>query len=332
MNVTDRPYLIFAAVLALVSIPAPAQFGGAITYQGQLEQSGISATGDYDFQFLVHDSQLGGSLISGPVTREDVFVDGGLFAVVLDFGAGTFDGSDRWLEIAVRESSVGGAYTMLSPRQPITAAPLALHAEAAAIANSVVMDSIGSAEIAPGAVGSSDIDPTQVQRRIASGCAAGEAIRSIESDGSITCQATGSLEVPAGVASKAFFDSTSLSSTVVSVGSQEITVPDDGIVVAIGTGSFNLSHNTSAPTARALFSVSPNSGFHGVRPTSVAAGDVTNNLDIAATAMGVFPVTAGTHTIHLMASKTSGDNSNANARDLALLLMYFPIEYGLNTL
>lgn len=332
MKVFDRYFLLVSTVLALVSIPAPAQFAGAITYQGQLEQSETPATGDYDFEFLLHDSQLGGNLISGPVTRQDVFVDGGLFAVVLDFGTGAFEGSDRWLEIAVRESSAGGAYTVLSPRQPITAAPLALHAETATTADSVVMDSIGSAEIAPGSVGSSDIDPAQVQRRIASGCSAGEAIRSIESDGSVTCEATGSLQSPAGASSKAFFDSTSLTGTVVSVGSHDITVPGDGVVVAIGTGSFNLSHNTSAPTARALFSLSTNSDFHGVRTTSVAAGDLTNNLDIAATAIGVFPVAAGTHTIHLMASKASGENSNANARDLALLLIYLPMEYGLNTL
>lgn len=332
MKFFDHHVLLFAAMLALVSISAVAQFGGAITYQGQLEQSGMSATGEYDFEFLLHDSQLEGTLIGGPVSRHDVFVDGGLFAVVLDFGASAFDGSERWLEIAVRESSVGGAYTVLSPRQPITAAPFALRAETAAMAESVVMDSIGSAQIAPGAVGSSDIDPTEVQRRIAFGCGTGEAIRSIGSDGSVTCEPTGSLEAPAGVASKAFFDSTSLTETLVSVGSQDITVPNDGIVVAIGTGSFNLSHNTAAPTARAVFSVSENSGFHGLRPTTVAAGDETNNLDLAATAMGVFSVTAGTHTIHLMASKTSGENSNANARDLALLLMYFPLEYGLNTL
>jgi len=34
---------------------------------------------------------------------------------MLDFGAGAFDGSARWLEIGVRASGSGGGFTTLSP-------------------------------------------------------------------------------------------------------------------------------------------------------------------------------------------------------------------------
>jgi len=53
-------------------------------------------------------------------------VSNGLFTVTLDFG-NQFPGANRWLEIGVRTNGVG-AYTTLSPRQPITATPYAITA------------------------------------------------------------------------------------------------------------------------------------------------------------------------------------------------------------
>jgi hypothetical protein len=57
-----------------------------------------------------------------------VAVDDGVFSVELDFGLAAFSNGPRWLEIDVRSPAGAGAYTNLSPRQPVTAAPLALHA------------------------------------------------------------------------------------------------------------------------------------------------------------------------------------------------------------
>jgi hypothetical protein len=50
----------------------------------------------------------------------------GLLNAELDFGANAFDGSARWLEIAVRSPTGSGDFTTLSPRQPLTVAPYAL--------------------------------------------------------------------------------------------------------------------------------------------------------------------------------------------------------------
>jgi hypothetical protein len=62
-------------------------------------------------------------------TVTNVTVAGGRFTVVLNaagqFGARAFDGSARWLAIGVRCPD-SGPYTPLSPRQALTAAPLAL--------------------------------------------------------------------------------------------------------------------------------------------------------------------------------------------------------------
>jgi len=41
----------------------------------------------------------------------------------------------------------------------------------------------------PGCIGSSDIDPTQVQERTTGSCPAGEAIRIINEDGTVVCDA-----------------------------------------------------------------------------------------------------------------------------------------------
>src|SRR5205085_5958358 len=51
----------------------------------------------------------------------------GLVTVSLDFGSSAFDGSARYLELAVRTAGVG-SYTTLSPRQPLSPAPYALFA------------------------------------------------------------------------------------------------------------------------------------------------------------------------------------------------------------
>ena len=49
-----------------------------------------------------------------PVDAGDVWVSNGLFTLTLDFGAGVFDGSERWLEIAVRPGTSAGGYTALT--------------------------------------------------------------------------------------------------------------------------------------------------------------------------------------------------------------------------
>ena len=100
--------------------------GTAFTYQGRLTDGGSPANGDYDFRFRLYDVSSGGSPV-GSVTQGDVTVTEGLFTVELDFGA-VFDGTALWLDIGVRPGSSSGAYSALTPRQPLTPAPYALYA------------------------------------------------------------------------------------------------------------------------------------------------------------------------------------------------------------
>ncbi|MEM1081209.1 MAG: collagen-like protein [Pseudomonadota bacterium] len=111
-------------VVLLLSIPvcmsAFAQ-QTAITYQGQLQQSGVPFDGAADLEFTIWDAPVGGLIISGPIVISGVIVEEGLFQVELDFGQGTFGPTVRYLEI-----SVDG--TALDPRQVIQPAPMALFA------------------------------------------------------------------------------------------------------------------------------------------------------------------------------------------------------------
>ncbi len=103
-----------------------AALGTAFLYQGRLMDNGHPASGTYDFRFILYNAESGGSQVGRTLYRRDVRVRDGLFTVNLDFGANPFQGEARWLEVGVRPGTSTGAYTVLSPRQPIYAVPYAL--------------------------------------------------------------------------------------------------------------------------------------------------------------------------------------------------------------
>ena len=65
---------------------------------------------------------LGGNQVATALTNSATLANG-IFSVNLDFGAGAFDGTARWLEITV---SNGGATQTLSPRMQVLPAPYAV--------------------------------------------------------------------------------------------------------------------------------------------------------------------------------------------------------------
>ena len=104
-----------------------APVGTAFTYQGQLSDGGSPADGTYDFEFKLHDHSTSDSQVGSTLYVDDKEVTNGLFTLQLDFGSGVFTGDARYLEIGVRPGATTGAYTTLTPRQELTAAPYALH-------------------------------------------------------------------------------------------------------------------------------------------------------------------------------------------------------------
>jgi len=111
---------------AKVSDAAP--LGTAFTYQGHLYDNNSVANDEYDFQFKLYDTNVGGGQVGSDVNVADVDVIDGYFTVELDFGSSVFDGYARWLEIGVRPGASISSFTTLSPRQEITATPYANYA------------------------------------------------------------------------------------------------------------------------------------------------------------------------------------------------------------
>ena len=92
-------------------------------------QNDEPVNGACDFQFSLWDAANAGNQIGSLQTLTNVPVVNGLFTVSLDFGA-VFDGSPRWLEMAV-SCPAGGAFTPVTPRQELTPVPYAFHASTA---------------------------------------------------------------------------------------------------------------------------------------------------------------------------------------------------------
>lgn len=92
-------------------------------YQGNLVFNGQPASGNFDFEFRVFSSSVGGTQFGNVEEKNNVQVTNGVFTVSLLF-EDTFDGSPRFLEIRVRPAG-SGAFTTLTPRELIATTPYA---------------------------------------------------------------------------------------------------------------------------------------------------------------------------------------------------------------
>ncbi|GMU20671.1 MAG: hypothetical protein AMXMBFR13_07680 [Phycisphaerae bacterium] len=123
-----------SALLATwVSVTAVAAWGAeplgtGFNYQGVLTQNGVPVSDVCDFQFSLWDEGLAGNQIGAAQMLIGVAVVDGVFAVELnsagEFGPDAFKNEARWLAVAVASPS-GAALQPLSPRQKLTAVPLA---------------------------------------------------------------------------------------------------------------------------------------------------------------------------------------------------------------
>ncbi|MDW8052840.1 MAG: hypothetical protein RMJ83_10235 [Armatimonadota bacterium] len=110
-----RSMSLISFVCVYFSGALPAAFAQPIVYQGFLRVNGIPATGEFDFRFRLFNAATGGTQVGGDVFADNLTVRNGFYTLELNF-PNAWDGSERWLEIAVRPGPSTGAYTVLSPR------------------------------------------------------------------------------------------------------------------------------------------------------------------------------------------------------------------------
>jgi hypothetical protein len=132
--------LRISVLLVLTQIAAFAVYSQTtdFTYQGRLYDNSLQPTAVYDFEFRLFDLQVGGTQQGPTLQAGSVQVTNGIFTVQLNFG-NVFPGSQRFLNIVVRPAGPG-AYTQLTPRQPITSTPYAVRS-----LNSSSADTAGNA-------------------------------------------------------------------------------------------------------------------------------------------------------------------------------------------
>src|ERR1035438_6929564 len=116
MKIKLQCFSILLAVFAGIH-QASAQGTTAFTYQGQLRDGGTNANGTYTMMFKLYDSLSGGNQVGTGITNTPTLFNG-LFSVNLDFGAGAFDGTARYLDITVTNA---GVTQTLSPRVQVMA-------------------------------------------------------------------------------------------------------------------------------------------------------------------------------------------------------------------
>lgn len=97
-------------------------------YQGLLEDAGQPVDGVVDLSFSLFLDATGGTSLES-VAIPGVTVEDGLFSVAVPLSPSNFDGTDRWLGVAVANPA-GSALVPLDGRQRITAAPIASVANA----------------------------------------------------------------------------------------------------------------------------------------------------------------------------------------------------------
>ncbi len=137
----SRRLLLYVAIACMAMRTGglyAAPLSPAFLYQGRLRQDGAPVTGTVHLRFSLWDAAgagsppAGGNQLGASQLIPNVAVTNGLFTVTLngagEFGPNAFNAEARWLGIEVCADPNCVSLTILSPRQPLTAAPYALHA------------------------------------------------------------------------------------------------------------------------------------------------------------------------------------------------------------
>ncbi len=147
--------------------PAPAPedtaslVSSSFTYQGLLKNGGAAVNARCDFTWNIFADASGGTSLATD-TDTNIQLTNGLFTVAINVPVSLMDGNARYVEIQVRCPTGTGAYTTLSPRQELQAAPYALglrlpfsHTINSNTAPLFAITNTGGTDISPSVLGSS---------------------------------------------------------------------------------------------------------------------------------------------------------------------------------
>ncbi len=148
--------LLAALAVFLCASSALAQ-STAFTYQGSLKNNGQPVNGLHDLRFSLFTAASGGVQVGTTQCVDNVTVTNGVFTTTIDFGQQFATPSTPFLQIELRADTgltcaTTTGFTALSPRQSLTAAPLANHAKSAfaldaadgSPANALIVDNNGN--------------------------------------------------------------------------------------------------------------------------------------------------------------------------------------------
>jgi hypothetical protein len=103
--------LVAAAGLAIVvsatAVSARPPSSQDFTYQAQVKQLGVPINGSADFRFTLWSASSGGAQVGPTLILTNSILVNGLLSVDLNFGASSFNGQGRWLEVEVRTPTGG---------------------------------------------------------------------------------------------------------------------------------------------------------------------------------------------------------------------------------
>jgi len=135
--------LTIALAFSVLAAPALAQpLSSAFTYQGEIASNGIPFHGMFDVRFALFDAPAGGNQLGSEFCFDNLIAERGRITTTLNFGP-QFNGATRYLQIRLREDTNlafscldPSGFTLLEPRQRLTAAPNAAFAlDASALNN-----------------------------------------------------------------------------------------------------------------------------------------------------------------------------------------------------